>query len=177
MTTPRSVATTTRLDQPPVSPCRPEANGPPAIPSLYAVACHYAAILDQEAAAAVRFEHHIPTLFPRSGAGKLHLRACAACGRPWQRSTIGACPGCPRLFFGPSPSSTAQAAPHKQHGSQTLSRFRTCSQRRLQTPDAGRAPAGRKRSTTPRMAPPVVQSADRGRNPRTKPGAKVAATS
>jgi hypothetical protein len=83
--------------------------GRPEIPSLYAVACHYAAILDQEAAAAVRFKHRIPTLFPRSEAGKLHLRACAACGRPWQRSTVGACSDCPRLLFGPSPSTVAQA--------------------------------------------------------------------
>ncbi len=84
--------------------------GRPAVPSLYAVACHYAAILDQEAAAAVRFEHRIPTLFPRSEAGKLHLPACPSCGRPWQRATEGACPQCPRITFGPSPSSTAQAA-------------------------------------------------------------------
>jgi hypothetical protein len=83
--------------------------GRPAVPSLYAVACHYAAILDQEAAAAVRYEHHIPTPFPRSEAGKLHLRVCAACGRPWQRSTIGACSDCPRITFGPNPSSAAQA--------------------------------------------------------------------
>ncbi len=84
--------------------------GRPEIPSLYTVACHYAAILDQEAAAAVRYEHRIPTLFPKSEAGKLHLRACPSCGRPWQRSTVGACSDCPRLLFGPSPSGTAQAA-------------------------------------------------------------------
>jgi hypothetical protein len=83
--------------------------GRPEIPSLYAVACHYAAILDQEAAAAVRYEHRIPTLFPKSEASKLHLRACAACARPWQRSTEGTCPKCPRITFGTSPSSAAQA--------------------------------------------------------------------
>jgi hypothetical protein len=55
------------------------------------------------------FKQCIPTLFPRSEAGKLHLRACAACGRPWQRSTEGACPKCPRITFGPSPSTVAQA--------------------------------------------------------------------
>jgi hypothetical protein len=77
---------------------------------LYAVACHYAAILDQEAAARVRFEHRIGTLTPRGQAGHLRLRVCGSCGRPWQASTEGACPACPAVLFGASPSSAAQAA-------------------------------------------------------------------
>jgi predicted house-cleaning noncanonical NTP pyrophosphatase (MazG superfamily) len=93
--------------------------GRPAVPSLYAVACHYAAILDQEAAAAVRYEHRIPTPFPRSEAGKLHLRVCAACGRPWQRSTIGACSDCPRITFG-----RARPAPRRPGSSRSLIRDR-----------------------------------------------------
>ncbi len=69
---------------------------------VYAVACHYAAILDQEDAARTRFAAGLPTLRPRTEVGLLHLddTRCRACGRPWQLATDGACPSCPRLRNG-----------------------------------------------------------------------------
>lgn len=79
---------------------------------VYAVACHYAAILDQTDAARVRYAYSIPTLHPGALASRLDLdghavRRCRHCGRPWQLDTDGACEKCPRLLWGISPQSAA----------------------------------------------------------------------
>lgn len=93
----------------------------PGITDIYAIACHYAAILDQDHAARIRFANRIPTLHPGSVLAHLNLEAasCQRCGRPWRtpntveehnRQLADSCPECPALLFGISPSSTEQAA-------------------------------------------------------------------
>lgn len=69
---------------------------------VYAVACHYAAQLDQQDAARHRYAGGIPSIFPRAEAELLQLRQrqCGACGRPWQLDDTGRCDQCPRLMFG-----------------------------------------------------------------------------
>lgn len=80
-----------------------------AIPAPYSTACAYAAILDQEHAARVRFAHGIPTILPKTEASKLHLdeMRCRSCGQPWQ--TNRPCAQCPRILWGATPTSIADA--------------------------------------------------------------------
>lgn len=77
---------------------------------VYRMACYRSAILDKSSAARVRFLAGIPTLFPRTEQTLLGLSTCDWCGRPWQVSAEGACPRCPRMLFGPTPSSRQDAA-------------------------------------------------------------------
>jgi hypothetical protein len=60
-------------------------------------------------AARIRFEHHIPTPFPKAEAEHLHLGRCEQCGRPWQESPAGSCPDCPLLLHGPTPGNRDEA--------------------------------------------------------------------
>jgi hypothetical protein len=60
-------------------------------------------------ASQTRFEHGIPTLYPKTEATNLHLGRCSHCGRPWQSGLDGACEHCPRLLFGATPQDAAQA--------------------------------------------------------------------
>lgn len=79
-----------------------EVNDEPGDPrSVYAIACQYAAILDQEHAARIRSANGLPTLYPATEAALLQLdeRVCRACGRAWQRSEDGACEACPQIRF------------------------------------------------------------------------------
>lgn len=75
----------------------------------YHAACMLASFHDQETAARIRFEHRIPTLFPKSMAAQAGLQRCEWCGRPWQADPEGACEHCPRLMWGPAPRSAEQA--------------------------------------------------------------------
>jgi hypothetical protein len=77
---------------------------------VYAAACARASLLDEQTAAKIRFEHSIPTLYPRTQAHALNLGTCSSCGRPWQADPDGACEHCPRLLYGPTPSNSADAA-------------------------------------------------------------------
>jgi hypothetical protein len=81
-----------------------------------ATATAYAAILDQEQAARVRFEHRIPTLHTGAQATLLHLGTCSACGRPWQLDDSGACPDCPAFYWGPAPYSRENAEQMQANG-------------------------------------------------------------
>jgi hypothetical protein len=88
-----------------------DASGP--LAELLGLACSYAAILDQESAARTRYGHHIPTLRPGAELAQLHLEEmrCQACGRPWRADPDpDACPHCPCLLWGSSPTSRAEAA-------------------------------------------------------------------
>lgn len=76
---------------------------------VYAAACARASVCDDISAARVRFAHGIPTIKPRSEAELVGLRRCAWCARPWQADPTGACEHCPRLLFGPTPTSRADA--------------------------------------------------------------------
>lgn len=76
---------------------------------VYQAACYRSEVLDKSTAASIRFTAGIPTLFPRTETSLLGLNTCEWCGRPWQVSAEGACPHCPRLMFGPSPTSRADA--------------------------------------------------------------------
>jgi hypothetical protein len=123
--------------------------GRPAVPSLYAVACHYAAILDQEAAAAVRFEYRIPTLFPRSEA-----RQAAPAGLRSLRASVaalhrGCLPAVPTHHLRPEPVErrAGEAVPGAGAG-------------------AGCAPGGRRRCLTAPVAAPLPS----GANARLRPG-------
>jgi hypothetical protein len=78
--------------------------------SVYHAACIRAAICDRTSAARIRWQHGIPTLYPRTEAHLLGFGQCPECGRPWQLSTAGACPHCPTLQHGPTPTSAAAAA-------------------------------------------------------------------
>ncbi|MBV9026072.1 MAG: hypothetical protein JO362_20315 [Streptomycetaceae bacterium] len=78
--------------------------------SVYHAACMLAHFQDQRTAAVIRFEHSIPTLFPRTMAAKVGLQCCQWCGRPWQADPTGACEHCPRLTWGPTPRSAQEAA-------------------------------------------------------------------
>lgn len=80
----------------------------------YKAACYRAAICDETSAARIRFEHGIPNIKPKTEAHLLGLRTCDSCGRPWQLSEDGACPDCPRMRFGPPPSSAAEAGKRAQ---------------------------------------------------------------
>lgn len=78
---------------------------------MLAMACRQAAARYHARGAFVRFEHGIPTIFPRTEAAALGLEGCCqACGRPWSLRIEGACPQCPRLTFGPTPTSREDAA-------------------------------------------------------------------
>ncbi|WKV76612.1 hypothetical protein AW27_034245 (plasmid) [Streptomyces sp. PCS3-D2] len=77
--------------------------------SNFHAACMLASFHDQETAARIRFEHRIPTLFPKSMAAQAGLQCCEWCGRPWQADPEGACEHCPRLMWGPAPRSADQA--------------------------------------------------------------------
>jgi hypothetical protein len=77
--------------------------------AVYAAACARASVCDDMSAARIRFEHGIPTIRPGTEQKLLGLRLCERCGRPWQASTEGACPHCPRLLFGPTPGSRDDA--------------------------------------------------------------------
>lgn len=74
------------------------------------LACNLAADKYDDVAARIRWEHGIPTIFPRTELGRLVLGTCDHCGRPWQADLEGACEHCPRLLFGPTPSSREEAA-------------------------------------------------------------------
>lgn len=76
---------------------------------VYAAACARASVLDEQTAARIRFEHDIPTLYPGTSAEAVGLRRCQHCGRPWQDNAAGACEHCPRLLFGPTPRTRAEA--------------------------------------------------------------------
>lgn len=77
--------------------------------AVYGAACARASVCDDISAARIRFEHGIATITPRTEAELVGLRACPDCGRPWQRSVEGACPRCPRLLFGATPTSRQEA--------------------------------------------------------------------
>lgn len=83
----------------------------PGSADVYAVACHYAAILDQEHAARVRYAHRIPTLTPGADHVRLHLDdlACRSCGQlavhPGAR-----CGGCPEHRYGVTGHNAEEAA-------------------------------------------------------------------
>lgn len=82
---------------------------------VYAIACTYAAELDRNDAATVRFQHRIPTLHPGVQATRLGLdgsreRACTKCRRPWQLDREGACEACPGLMWGVTPHSRHEVA-------------------------------------------------------------------
>lgn len=76
---------------------------------VYKAACLRAALCDDITAARIRFPHGIPTLMPGTETELLGLHTCASCGRPWQVSQDGACERCPRIRFGPAPSTRADA--------------------------------------------------------------------
>lgn len=87
---------------------------------VYKQACFLASLHDHQAAAKIRFQHGIPTIFPGTEIALLDLRRCEFCGRPWQIDPDGerhpdrpadqACPHCPRLMHGPTPSTMPAAA-------------------------------------------------------------------
>ena len=78
------------------------------------MACLQAGAQYRLQAARVRFKHGIPTIFPRTEAELLGLGRCDACGRPWQVWASDACPECPRLLFGPTPSSREEAGTYPE---------------------------------------------------------------
>jgi len=89
--------------------------GPGVVRDVYAIACTYAAELDRQGAAEVRFCYRIPTLHPGSDASRLGLniqpgRFCPACERPWQQGRDGTCDVCPDLVYGITPRSLDEAA-------------------------------------------------------------------
>jgi hypothetical protein len=75
----------------------------------YHAACMLASFHDQETAARIRFQHSIPSLFPRTMVAHVGLQCCEWCGRPWQADPEGACEHCPRLMWGPTPRSADEA--------------------------------------------------------------------
>ncbi|MCY0923194.1 hypothetical protein OS965_34520 [Streptomyces sp. H27-G5] len=77
--------------------------------SNFHAACMLASFHDQETAARIRFEHSIPSLFPKTMAGRVGLQCCDWCGRPWQADPDGACEHCPRLMWGPTPRTANEA--------------------------------------------------------------------
>lgn len=83
---------------------------PAGTPDEFRQAAHYAAILDQEQAAQIRYAAGIPTPFPGTQRARLHLAdmLCRSCGQPWQ--TDRPCPRCPRILFGATPRSREDAA-------------------------------------------------------------------
>lgn len=79
------------------------------------MACRQAAAQYHTLAAYVRFEHGIPTIFPRAEAAALRLDGrCRTCERPWSVSVEGACPECPRLTFGATPTSREDTTNYPQ---------------------------------------------------------------
>jgi hypothetical protein len=82
---------------------------PDSTPSEWRQAAHYAAILDQEQAARIRYAAGIPTLFPGAQASQLHLdeMLCRSCGQPWQ--SPNPCEQCPRILWGTTPKTREQA--------------------------------------------------------------------
>lgn len=94
---------------------RQAAVGPGVVRDIYAIACTYAAELDRNDAAAVRFRYRIPTLHPGSEAIRLGLdgkpgHGCEQCWRPWQLDREGACEACPDLIWGVTPHSRDEVA-------------------------------------------------------------------
>lgn len=89
--------------------------GQPEIRDTYAIACSFAAELDRQCAAEVRFQYRIPTLHPAGDSARLGMhgvpgRVCHACDRPWQLDRYDACPACPDLLWGITPHSAKEAA-------------------------------------------------------------------
>ena len=94
---------------------RAAGTGPGVVRDVYAIACTYAAELDRQAAAEVRFRYRIPTLHPGAEATRLGLdgkpgHRCEQCWRPWQMDRDGACEACPDLMWGITPHSRDEAA-------------------------------------------------------------------
>lgn len=87
-------------------------DNPNDVRDVYAIASSYAAILDRQDAARVRFRYRIPTLHPSSVAELigLHDNRCGDCGRPWLLDPAGACSHCPALLHGITPQNATEAA-------------------------------------------------------------------
>jgi len=83
------------------------------IRDVYAIACSYAAELNRNDAAAVRFRYRIPTLHPKTDAARIGLDStCRECGRPMKLDRYAEpnrCPACPDLLYGITPHSAEQA--------------------------------------------------------------------
>lgn len=76
---------------------------------MWAMAAMMAGQMYGVLASQTRFEHGIPTVFPKTEAQNLHLGRCQHCGRPWQGYLDGACERCPRLMFGATPDDREHA--------------------------------------------------------------------